>query len=369
MDTNSGDVNKEPEKNKPKLSKEEKLRQEKLLLEEAIREHRVDSIREKVAYILNNYPAARNSDKKLALAYWNCFQNESFDYAFVEKIFKLEHVPTLSRERAKIQNDYGLFQATEKVRKRRGGLELEKQEVYAPGEDIERRITVYADESGKSDHVMTVGGVWFLDPDKYYDIWVALKEYKKEFNIKSEVKFSALTKNNWKIILGYVDKFLQCKGFTSFKIVCLATRDLRRPTEEALYDLYRHFLIEGAQFEVGEGRITLPRAIELMKDRDEGSDIINLRDMQIKLLGDLNIKFENKLKLVDVGTIRSDDNHVMQLVDLMIGSFSRVANRVQGASLNHKDEFANELLSKIGVDIKSLSSAENSDWLQITKLG
>jgi len=310
-----------PKKKKSELTKEEKLAQEKSALEEAVSSQRVDSVRERVAYILNNFPAARNSDKILALAYWEWFQNEDFDPVFAEKLFKLEHVPTLSRERAKIQNSFGLFQATDEVKERRGGLEVEKKEIYTPADEMEFKITVYADENGKSDAVMSVGGVWFLDPGKYVDIWLALAEYKKRHEIKSELKFSALTKHNAGVTLGYVDVFLEFKSFTSFKIVYLTTRDLRRPIETALYDLYRHFLLEGAQFEVEKGRITLPRTIELMKDKDEGSDIINLKDMKVKLFGDMGSTFKNQLILSDVGAISSHINYVMCPVQLNLRYF------------------------------------------------
>lgn len=353
---------------KPKLSKDEKIAKERLSLEAALDSQRLDSVRERIAYILNNYPSARNSDKKLALLYWRLFEGASFSPDLQDQIFKLTHVPTLTRERAKIQNDFRLFLAKPEVQRRRGVKQEESFETYAPGDEIEQRVVVYADENGKSGEVMSVGGVWFLDPDRYFEVYQALLSYKKENRVKGELKFAGLSRYDCSIAYGYLKKFLVARSFTSFKIIWVRQSDLRRDVESALYGLYRHFMLEGAMSEVGSGRIALPRRIELQKDSDDGSDIINLKDMETQLVKDLNGRFGNQLLLTSVYSVNSAAHDVMQAVDLIVGSFGRVFNRSGGSTRNHKDDFAESVLQLIGVSPEEMVPQEGNDWVQIKKL-
>lgn len=353
---------------KPKLSKEEKVAKEKLSLEAALGSQRLDSVRERVAYILNNHPSARNSDKQLALLYWRLFEGESFSPDLQDRIFKLTHVPTLTRERAKIQNDFRLFQAKPEVQKRRGVKQEENFETYAPGDEIEQRVVVYADENGKNSEVMSVGGIWFLDPDKFYEVYQALSSYKKENGIKGELKFAGLSRHDCRAAYGYLQKFLIARSFTSLKIIWVRQANLRRGVESALYGLYRYFMLEGARSEVSGGRIALPRRIELHKDADEGSDVINLKDMEAQLVKDLNVRFADQLVLTSIYTINSASHDVMQAVDLIVGSFGRVLNRNTAAPRNHKDEFAEDVLRLIGVVPEKMTPVDGNDWVQIQNL-
>lgn len=74
--------------------------------------------RTKVAAILNLYPESRNSDITLALKYWETFQPDIYNkHGILPKdLFKLERLHYIVRARAKIQNEYGLFQADAKVK-------------------------------------------------------------------------------------------------------------------------------------------------------------------------------------------------------------------------------------------------------------
>ena len=89
--------------------------------------------RARVAMVLNLFPHTRNSDVSLALKYWEMFQPDVYNRHGIlpTDLFKLERQTTITRARAKIQNEYGLFQADSDVQRRRRGLEDEiKEAVY-----------------------------------------------------------------------------------------------------------------------------------------------------------------------------------------------------------------------------------------------
>ena len=79
----------------------------------------------RVAHILNLHLAARNSDVALSLKYWETFRPELYNPEGIKPadFFKLDRVPFLVRARAKIQNECELFQAEDRVRRRRKGRE------------------------------------------------------------------------------------------------------------------------------------------------------------------------------------------------------------------------------------------------------
>jgi hypothetical protein len=75
------------------------------------------TMKTRVAGMLNFYPDSRNSDVALTLKYWETFQPEIYKPHGIlpRDLFKLERLHYIVRARAKIQNEYGLFQADEKI--------------------------------------------------------------------------------------------------------------------------------------------------------------------------------------------------------------------------------------------------------------
>jgi hypothetical protein len=126
----------------------------------------LDTIQEKVAYVLNRFPGARDSDITLQLRYWQTFEPERTAGEFVRKkdLYELPRLTSLTRARARIQNTLNLFKASEEVQQRRGVLE-EQERARAREQQLDvASISVYMDESGKTDDQLVVGSVWFLHP-------------------------------------------------------------------------------------------------------------------------------------------------------------------------------------------------------------
>lgn len=94
--------------------KEQRLEAEKAAMERAVLSAKFDTIQERVAWILNHFPDTRNSDITLQLKYWDRFEPDLYDGRAIEPddMYKLTRLTSLQRARAKIQNSYGLFQAS-----------------------------------------------------------------------------------------------------------------------------------------------------------------------------------------------------------------------------------------------------------------
>ena len=98
-----------------------KLDREKIELLASLASGNFSTQKAKVAAVLNLYPKARNSDITLSLKYWEMFQPDFFNKTGIkpENLFKLERMHFIARARAKIQNEYGLLTADEKIRNHR----------------------------------------------------------------------------------------------------------------------------------------------------------------------------------------------------------------------------------------------------------
>lgn len=91
--------------------KAEKLEQEKQELIRKVLSGNLETKHDQVGFILNNNSTARNSDIELAWLYWLTFERDLFNGNYVTKnnLKKLTKIGSLTRSRARIQNEYKLF--------------------------------------------------------------------------------------------------------------------------------------------------------------------------------------------------------------------------------------------------------------------
>lgn len=97
--------------------REKKIEKEKQDLLNKVLSGNLETKHDKVGFILNNYSIARNSDIDLAWLYWKNFESDIFNGISITKedLKKLSKINSLTRSRARIQNEYKLFLADEKV--------------------------------------------------------------------------------------------------------------------------------------------------------------------------------------------------------------------------------------------------------------
>jgi hypothetical protein len=116
---------------------------------------------QKVAHILNQFPKTRESDITLSIYLLRTFypdfiRNETIS---LNDLYKLPHFYDMQRERARIQNDYGLFQASRKIRELRLRHKTEEAERLAMKKPDFRPVFISTDESGKNGKYLIIGSL------------------------------------------------------------------------------------------------------------------------------------------------------------------------------------------------------------------
>lgn len=339
------------------LSEEEMLKEAKR--EEEIQEllnnvssATVNTLRDKVAWVLNQNPEARDSDITLMLHYWEIFESNIYNGQYIkpDDLYRLTRLTSITRERARIQNVYKLFQASSKIQNHRGTLSEEEKEKAVEDKPVGYpSLTVYMDESGKNADQLIVGSVWFLESGKpIYDIHKRITAFKEEAGFSKEFHFANMARNDLKIYQEMIEIFLHEAPTFSFKIISVPTRGIQNK-QEALRQLFYHLIVKGVENENETGRAVLPRSIQIWKDsEEEGSDRLLVADLDDKLRQASSTLFDNNLQLGLVRYADSEHNLFLQIADLFSASANRILNE-SAIARNHKTDFAEFFLDAVGV--------------------
>ena len=343
------------------LSPEAKQQEEerKQLLEH-VSSASVNTLRDKVAWILNHYPETRNSDITLQIKFWETFEVDKYDghSINVDDLYKLTRLTSLSRERARIQNVYKLFIANTDIRRQRGTLSEEEK-----GKAVEDKpegcptLIAYMDESGKNDDKLIVGSMWFLGGG--YPILAlhrSILKYKEDLGFDKEFHFSTLTRNELPIYIGMIKLFLKEASAVSFKIASVPAKGISNK-QDALQQMFYHLLLRGVSSENETGRAILPRLLQVWKDAEEqGADRLLIANLDDRLKQAAVSRFKGKLFIDEIRCVDSAHDLFVQVADLFTASANRILNQ-PGIQRNHKDEFAEFFLDATGVR-KSFSPDE-----------
>jgi hypothetical protein len=95
------------------IEKKERLQEEAEDLVRKVTSSNLSTLLEKVGWILNHYPQTRDSDVRCQHKYWEAFEPEYLEGRLIsfENMYKATRLTSITRARAKIQNEYNLFLA------------------------------------------------------------------------------------------------------------------------------------------------------------------------------------------------------------------------------------------------------------------
>ncbi|APR35685.1 DUF3800 domain-containing protein [Paraburkholderia sp. SOS3] len=308
----------------------------------------------RVAHILNLHPAARNSDVALALKYWETFQPELYNPDGIKPadFFKLDRVPFLVRARAKIQNEYELFRAEDKVRRRRKGLEDEMREAVLTDEAPRQTLQVFSDETGKGDEHVIIGSVWVLNGRAVYDVTKAIKDWQAGSKFaKRELHFSAFGKGDMAAVVDYLNIVAANREFLSFKLIAMSRRNTRRPIEEVVQRLHEFMLVRGLRHEIESGRVGVPRHVAVTMDEEQSIDRIVLAEMRNRVADGVERARLDGISLDErFNAVSSKDSALVQLADVIAGAANRRLS-FKGER-NYKDEIADRVMDVLGLQLE-----------------
>lgn len=333
---------------------------EKIRVLSAIASNSPTRVTDRVAWILNHYPQARDSDVKCQIIYWKTFQTDLYsggDISF-ENYPKLQRLHSIARARAVVQNVLGLFIASPEVRKYRGKLEEEEKQRALEVRPSHPVYCIYADESGKTGKYLLVGSLWVLRSYETMKITAAINQKKAEIGFKGEMHFKEINKSNLDAYEKLLGAIVQNSSSISFKGLAVLRSGLYN-VDDTLNKLFYHMVIQGISEENKSGRAVLPRNLQFRKDAEEESkDKLALMEIELQLKNAAHNLFQGN---VYVDVVESEDSSIsplMQVSDLFVSSISRLLNKEEGKE-GPKDIFAQKFLKAFGVD----TSTDNLDGL------
>ncbi len=341
----------EQELDSDEVSKDREIEKEQQEILRRVSSFYVNTVRDRVAWILNYHPETRDSDIALQLKYWENFESDIYNGHSIapEDLFRLTRLTTLARARAKLQNEYKLFLASTEVRQRRGTLSEEEKEKAVQDKPSHPVFIVYMDDSGKTARNLIIGSVWFLAD--FPLVFFAINKIKEQRNFRREFHFKELKHADLSVYREVVDVFLEHANAVSFKLITIPRTGIGNITT-ALTDLYYHLLVRGIEHEHETGRAPLPRKLQVWIDAEEaGLDRLRLASLDDRLKQAAQTRFGSELEIDRVESGESKTNLFLQIADLFAGSVNRILNS-PGTTRNHKDEFAEHLLNSVRIDFE-----------------
>lgn len=308
--------------------------------------------RTKVAAILNLFPDSRNSDIALALKYWEIFQPDIYNPTGImpKDLFKLERLHYIVRARAKIQNEYGLFQADEKIKHHRKKQEEVMHEAVLEDAAPKRVVHVFSDETGKTHDFVVVAAVWVLSGRAVFKITQAINEWKeKSAWANREIHFAKFGRMDFDTLKEYLGVIHKNREFLSFKVIAVQKSKTNRKIEEVVAKLHEHMLVRGAEHEIRQGRMDLPREIGVTIDEEQSLDPFALSEMKRKITADFVRYYEEQLQLISIETVSSRNSALVQLADLIAGAVNRQLNHV--GDKNYKDEMSDWVIHTLDLTL------------------
>ncbi len=330
-----------------------KIENEKQELLNSVISGNIYSTRERVGFVLNHYPITRNSDIELAWNFWRIFEFDVFDGQSITKrqLYELTKMTTLSRERAKIQNEYNLFQADDVVKKHRGTLEIEKKNAAIADKPTDLPVySVFIDEAGKTQDYLSVGSLWIIDGGfSTIKTRQTIDEWRKHNNIDFEFHFADVSKNRVQIYKDFFSVFLSLNPTIGFKAIIINNKGFKG-SAQVITDLTYHLIKKGIEHENESRRAPLPRVLQVWPDADEkGSDKLKLENIKERLNS-------QKIEGLHLGTfepVGSQSNHFIQVADLFTSSVNRRVNNPNSEG-HFKDELADYILTLLKFEISEV---------------
>ena len=332
---------------------------EKVLL--SVNSATLDTIQQRVAWVLNHYPEGRDSDISLQLRYWEHFEPDyNGEWIKAEDLYRFARLPSLRRARAKIQNEYRLFLASPEVQKHRGKLDEAEKERAAEQRPAYPIFAVYADESGKTDDNLVVGSVWFLHGPETASLITEIADWRSRRSFDGELHFKSITKAKLPVYRELADLVAARSNTVSFKAIS-APRAGVGNIQSALVELYYLLLVNGVQHESDTERGPLPRRLQLWKDAEEpGFDSLLLGNIRDRLAQAGQSRFNGQLEPDEFEAVPSSELDLVQVADLFTSSVSRVLNAT-GSRSHPKDEFADYFLALLGMPSGPSNQIEDKD--------
>lgn len=322
--------------------------------------------RDRVAFLLKNYPDTRDSDMTLTLRYWREFQPDVYTEDAIKPhlLFKLERLTTIARLRAKIQNEYGLFLGSEEVQHKRRQKEAEVKESMLADKSPPSVIQIFADETGKNGDYLIVGSVWFLNISRVTSLQAAVGELfaNKKMQAK-EFHFKECGSGNLDLYKLFVDLAVERLEYVVFKAIITRRKGIQRSVEQAIMSMLRQLMIQGYEQELTSRRVIAPRTLDLIMD-EGGLDPIGRAELPETTSRLLQEKHGAGNVVGRVSEANSKGSAAIQLADIFCGALNRRMNET-GPTRKPKDELSDYVFDKLQPRVAEMNADETLKLIEL----
>lgn len=359
---------------KPENKADKEKASKKLL--DAIAQNRIKTKQEQVAFILSHNRMARNSDHELYVQFLKTFYPNHIDIEGRIHLDSLKEIPKqydIQRMRAKIQNDYKLFPADPQVRRYRKIKEEEAKEQFVSEGKRASNVTIYSDESGKSDKFLVIGSYWVYDQlnhdflEKRFGQWrITNGVGNKEFHFRATTQHEQA-----KHAFSFFQEAVIQSQMNSFMALIVERKGIPiGRLSKAVYDGFAELVINGIRAEFESRRITPPIRVSLCKDAEEGTDDLELVSMKRRMFDGIRSVFtSDQVKLEDVESLDSAGYNLIQVADLFTSTVSRWINQgepTEGG--NPRNQLARDIGDLLGYKLQNEKLSVDGDFCKILYL-
>ncbi len=337
-------------------------------LENSLSTSDFSTLRTGVAFILNTYPASRNSDVTLQLKYWEHFEPEVLEDFNPNTLYQGTRLTSIARSRAKIQNEYGLFRADEVIRRGRRAQEDWTKEAMLQDQPGIPSISVYADESGKTDRCKIIAGVWSGDGHELFKFQGASTQWLESHRGPHEFHFVDVSPSSIDSYMAYWDWVMDNFVSLGFKAVIIDSQKLNRKIQETFHELYTLYIVHGLRHEWSTGRApTTYTNINVLVDEEDSLKDAILRDkIHNAITDDIRRQgLQDVARIERISHFNSRELKGLQLADLFSGTVNRYTNTLGNGS-HVKDRLANHIRDSLDIrwDGTKLQPQGDRVWIE-----
>jgi hypothetical protein len=178
----------------------------------------------------------------------------------------------------------------------------------------------------------------------------AISEWKeKSAWAHREIHFSRFGRMDFDALKEYLGVIHQNREFLSFKVIAVQKSRTNRNIEEVIAKLHEHMLVRGAEHEIRQGRMDLPREIGVTIDEEQSLDPFALSEMARKVTADFARHYAGQLQLSGIDTVSSRNSALIQLADLIAGAVNRKLNH--NGDRNYKDEMSDWIIRTLDLTL------------------
>ncbi|GIO42227.1 DUF3800 domain-containing protein [Paenibacillus apis] len=346
-----------------------KVQQDKENLMKQLSEGVLKTATARVAFILNHYPETRDSDRLLTLRYWETFQKDLYNGGVItsQAFLRLEQQSDITRARAKIQNTFKEFRSSEDIQR----IRSEREDTYRTSqiqlsEDATPVSFIFYDETGKTQNYISVGGMWRSGQDGVLRSSIMDLRKQLEMESKDEFHFVNVDKKNLENYVRLIDVVAEESANIGFKAICFCQKGSGQKPEDIVTRLYKVGISDGLQHEIETGRISIPRTLNIVKDKEDAKDTLFLEALRLDVAGHIKAAFDGKVKLGAFAAVESHIDPFIQVADVFMGCLNRRLNLPDGT--NVKDQLAKYFFDKFGINPETFETEHYYDFINIRML-